>query len=53
MQLDLGGLARAVGEAAGGEEEAHGFFEGVVAALPGRPVVLRAGFLPERVRGLR
>ncbi len=50
VQLDLRGLARPVREAAGREEEAHGLFEGVVAALPGRPVILRARLLPERVQ---
>ena len=53
MQLHLRGLARPLRQAARREQEAHRLFEGVVAALPGRPVILRARLLPERVQDFR
>jgi hypothetical protein len=34
VQDDLGGLAGAVGQAIGADQEAAGFFEGVVLTLP-------------------
>ena len=53
VQDDLGGLAGAVGQAVRRDEQAAGFFEGVVLTLPPRPQVLRARALAERVQHRR
>src|SRR5579871_2438223 len=50
VELDLGGLPGPVGEPAGGDEPAAGFFQGVVVALPLGAGVLGPGFLAERVQ---
>ena len=49
MQLHLRRLARPLRQAARRQQQPHRLFQGVVAALPGRPVVLGAGFLAEGV----
>jgi hypothetical protein len=45
VQLHLRGLARAVRQTPRRQQQPHGLFEGVVAALPGRAVILRARLL--------
>jgi hypothetical protein len=49
MELHEGGLAGDVGQPSGPNQQAEGFFEGVVVALGLGPVVLGAGFLGQGV----
>ena len=50
VDVDLGGLATAGGQRAGGDQPPAGVFQRVVAALRGGPGVLRAGLLTQRLQ---
>ena len=52
VQLHLRRLPGPLRQAPRGEQQPHRLFQGVVVALPGGPVILRAGLLPQRAQHL-